>query len=50
MKWGITAHTFTEKYLLRGASMSQDIDEKKLPNPNNINQLVKRIFACFGNI
>jgi hypothetical protein len=49
LKWGITAHTFTEKYLKRGAELSAKVEEEKLPKPNSISQLIKRIFACFGN-
>ena len=49
LKWGITAHTFTEKYLVRGADISTEVEEETLPKQNSIKQLIKRIFACFGN-
>ena len=49
LKWGITAHTFTEKYLVRGADISTEVEEETLPKPNSIKQLIKRILACFGN-
>ena len=49
LKWGISPGTFTQKYLRRGDTDFTEVEEEKLPKPNSIKQLIKRIFSCFGN-
>ena len=49
LKWGISSRTFNDKYIVRGADMSTQVDEEKLPKPSDFSQLIKRILACFGN-
>ncbi len=49
LKWGISSGTFSKSYLRRGDTDFEEINEDKLPKPNNIKQLLKRIIACFGN-
>ncbi|MBO4738909.1 MAG: glycosyltransferase [Bacteroidales bacterium] len=46
LKWGISAHTFMKHYLRQGNTKFTSIDESRLPKPNNIKQLIKRIVAC----
>lgn len=46
-KWGITARSFTERYLLRGHGISERVDENTLPKPSNFKQLIKRVASCF---